>query len=54
MNERSTRRPDANPDASGPFLRIESDFARAVGRRLLHRPSDFVLPPCADAPAHEH
>jgi site-specific recombinase len=30
------------------------DFARAVGRRFLARPGDFVLPPRADAPAHEH
>jgi site-specific recombinase len=30
------------------------DFARAVGRRSLARPGDFVLPPRVDAPAHEH
>jgi site-specific recombinase len=30
------------------------DFARAVGRRFLARPGDFVLPPRADAAAHEH
>ena len=30
------------------------DFARAVGRRFLARPGEFVLPPRADAPAHEH
>ena len=30
------------------------DFARAVGRRFVARPGDFVLPPRADGPAHEH
>ena len=30
------------------------DFARAVGRRFRARPGDFVLPPRADAPPHEH
>ena len=30
------------------------DFARAVGRRFLARPGDFVLPPRADAQAREH
>jgi site-specific recombinase len=30
------------------------DFARAVGRRFLHRPGDFLLPPRAEAAAQEH
>jgi site-specific recombinase len=38
-------------DLPGSFM---LDFARAVGRRFVRSPGDFVLPPGKDAAAREH